>query len=414
MKKTFVLDANVVLQNPNAVNTFDEHDVVIPMAVIRELDQMKKGTTSISFSARSALRVLASLVEQSGIHKTVDIPLPGGGDLSIDNSFNGNGASLSPDDQIISVAEQLTKRGKPNVWLVSKDTAVRLVAISKGLNTDDYRHDQARLHEKYGHLLLEDEPVNGIRSVRYRLAGDSIWKVRGTDEKKIRRARDVYGITPKTVEQEALVDALTDPDIQFVCVTGVPGGGKTLLALACGLLQTQKKSPLYNQLIVGRPITPLRGNDLGFLPGSVDEKVGPHMAAIWDAFETLLPSAHGEKDGVPYASYSNAKALIDHGKLALEPLTFIRGRSRPQIYYIIDEAQQLSKLEAKTIIARMGAGAKLIFTGDLGQIDNPFMTESSSGLALTIEGFIKENNFCYLHLPHSCRSRLAEQADTLL
>ena len=172
--------------------------------------------------------------------------------------LNGNGASLSPDDQIISVAEQLTKRGKPNVWLVSKDTAVRLVAISKGLNTDDYRHDQARLHEKYGHLLLEDEPVNGIRSVRYRLAGDSIWKVRGTDEKKIRRARDVYGITPKTVEQEALVDALTDPDIQFVCVTGVPGGGKTLLALACGLLQCSR---IYTHI---KPLLTAIPNDCSF------------------------------------------------------------------------------------------------------------------------------------------------------
>ena len=128
----------------------------------------------------------------------------------------------------------------------------------------------------------------------------------------------------------------------------------------------------------------------------------------------LLPTANGEKDGVSYTSYPNAKLLIDHGKLSMEPLTYIRGRSRTRIYYIIDEAQQLSRLECKTIIARMGAGAKLVFTGDLGQIDNPFMDERSSGLALTIEGFIKEDNFCYLHLCQSCRSRLAEQADTLL
>ncbi len=414
MKKTFVLDTNVILQNPNAVNTFDEHDVVVPMTVIRELDEMKKGTSSVSYSARAALRSLSSMVEQPGVHRSSNIPLPGGGELSIDCSLNGNGSSLSPDDQIIAVADQLTKQGKPDVWLVSKDTAVRLKASAKGLLTDDYRHDQARLHEKYGHLLLEDEPVNGIKSVRYRLAANSIWKVRGTNEKKIRRSREVYGITAKTPEQDAFIDALTDPEIEFVCVTGVPGGGKTLLALACGLLQTQKKSPLYDQLVVARPITPLRGNDLGYLPGDVDAKIGPHMSAIWDAFEMLLPTAKGEKDGFAYTSYPNARMLIDQGKLALEPLTFIRGRSRPKIYYIIDEAQQLSRLEAKTIIARMGAGAKLIFTGDLGQIDNPFMDERSSGLALTIEGFIKEDNFCYLHLPQSCRSRLAEQADTLM
>ena len=414
MKKTFVLDTNVLLQNPNAVNTFEEHDVIVPMAVIRELDQMKKGTSSVSYSARAALRVLSSLVEQNGVNRSVNIPLPSGGELSIDSSLNGNGTSLSPDDQIIAVADALTRQGKPDVWLVSKDTSVRLQGSAKGLHTDDYRHDQARLHEKYGHLLLEDEPVNGIKSVRYRLAGNSIWKVRGINEKKIRRSREVYGISAKTPEQDAFIDALTDPEIEFVCVTGVPGGGKTLLALACGLLQTQKKSPLYDQLVVARPITPLRGNDLGYLPGDVDAKIGPHMSAIWDAFEMLLPTAKGEKDGVSYTSYPNAKMLIDQGKLALEPLTFIRGRSRPKIYYIIDEAQQLSRLEAKTIIARMGADAKLIFTGDLGQIDNPFMDERSSGLALTIEGFIKEDNFCYLHLPQSCRSRLAEQADALM
>jgi PhoH-like ATPase len=414
MKKTFVIDTNVILQNPNAVNTFDEHDVVVPMAVIRELDQMKKGTTSISYSARAALRSLSSLVEQPGINRSTNIPLPGGGELSIDDSLNGNGASLSPDDQIIAVAERLTKDGKPDVWLVSKDTGVRVKAKTKKLLTDDYRHDQARLHEKYGRLLVDDEPINGIKSVRYRIADNNIWKIRGTDEKKIRRSREVYGITAKTPEQDALIDALTDPLIEFCAISGVPGGGKTLISLACGLLQTQKKSPLYDQLVVARPITPLRGNDLGFLPGTVEDKIGPHMAAIWDAFEMLLPAAKGEKDGVAYSSYPNAKVLIDHGKLALEPLTFIRGRSRPKIYYIIDEAQQLSKLEAKTIIARMGAGAKLIFTGDLHQIDNPFISETSSGLALAIEGFIKEDNFCYLHLPQSCRSRLAEQADTLL
>ena len=416
MKKTFVLDTNVVLQNPNAVKTFQEHDVVVPMTVIRELDEMKKGTSSISYSARAALRVLASLVEQPEVKRSANIPLPGGGELSIDSSLNGNGASLSPDDQIIAVADALTKQGTPDVWLISKDTSVRLQASAKGLHTEDYRHDQARLHEKYGRLLKKDEPVNGVKSVRYRIDLDShdIWKIRGSDEKKVRRLRDVYGISAKTPEQDALIDALTDPDIQFVCVTGVPGGGKTLLALACGLLQTQKRSPLYDQLVVARPITPLRGNDLGFLPGDVDAKMGPHMTAIWDALEVLLPTARGEKDGVSYTSYPNAKALIDQGELSLEPLTFIRGRSRPKIYYIIDEAQQLSKLEAKTIIARMGAGAKLVFTGDLGQIDNAFMDERSSGLALTIEGFIKEDNFCYLHLPRSCRSRLAEQADALM
>ena len=414
MKRTYVLDTNVLLQNPNAVKTFDEHDVIVPMTVIREIDEMKKGTSSVSYSARTALRMLASLVEQDGVNRSVKVPLPGGGELSIDSSSISDDSTLSPDDQIIAVAEELTKQGNPDVWLISKDTAVRLKASAKGLKTDDYRHDQARLHEKYGRLLVGDEPVNGIRSVRYRLAGDSIWKIRGTNEKKARRLREVYGITAKTPEQDALIDALTDPEIDFVCVTGVPGGGKTLLALACGLLQTQKKSPLYDQLVVARPITPLRGNDLGYLPGDVEAKIGPHMSAIWDAFEMLLPTAKGEKDGVSYTSYPNAKLLIDHGKLSMEPLTYIRGRSRPRIYYIIDEAQQLSRLECKTIIARMGAGAKLVFTGDLGQIDNPFMDERSSGLALTIEGFIKEDNFCYLHLCQSCRSRLAEQADTLL
>jgi PhoH-like ATPase len=414
MKRTYVLDTNVLLQNPNAVKTFDEHDVIVPLTVIREIDEMKKGTSSVSYSARAALRMLASLVEQDGVNRSVKVPLPGGGELSIDSSSISDDSTLSPDDQIIAVAEELTKQGNPDVWLISKDTAVRLKASAKGLKADDYRHDQALLHEKYGRLLVEDEPVNGIRSVRYRLAGDSIWKIRGTNEKKARRLREVYGIAAKTPEQDALIDALTDPEIDFVCVTGVPGGGKTLLALACGLLQTQKKSPLYDQLVVARPITPLRGNDLGYLPGDVEAKIGPHMSAIWDAFEMLLPTANGEKDGVSYTSYPNAKLLIDHGKLSMEPLTYIRGRSRTRIYYIIDEAQQLSRLECKTIIARMGAGAKLVFTGDLGQIDNPFMDERSSGLALTIEGFIKEDNFCYLHLCQSCRSRLAEQADTLL
>jgi PhoH-like ATPase len=304
------------------------------------------------------------------------------------------------------------------VILVSKDTAVRIKAESLCIMSEDYRNDKTSLFQQYGRIISEGGPTNGILSTRYMHSGNSLYKLSGEDEiRQVKRGKEIMGLSPRSIEQESAIDALIDPAVEIVALTGNAGTGKTLLALAAGIHQTArttKRSMLYEQVIVSRPVIPM-GNDLGYLPGDIDAKLRPWMQPIFDNLEVIIDSPREQiKDRIDMSGVKSYQYLIDMGLLQVEPLTYIRGRSLPKRYFIIDEAQNLRPLDVKTIVTRCGEGTKIVFTGDLEQIDTPYLDRASNGLAYLISRFINEDYFCFLHLSKSVRSRLAERGAQLL
>lgn len=421
-KKTFILDTNVLIHDPQSILKFEENDIVIPVSVLEELDEIKKGRGEIPYSARQALKLIDSLIangktEQAGqsLSKGVPIPNSKGGVLRV--YFNEELIRFhkqSADNRIISAAARLSSKSKASsVVLVSKDTAVRIKAESLGVAAQDYRNDKTSLFKTYGKLLKSETELNGIRSLRYIIDGDNIFRICGDEKTAIKRGKTIDGLYPKNVEQECAIDALLNPQINVIALTGRAGSGKTLLSLGAALHQTTKKNPLYDQVLVARPVVPM-GNDLGYLPGDIGDKLKPYMQPIFDNLEVLMNTPKGVVKDNEAVKYKNYQYLIDSGVIQVEPLTYIRGRSLPKRYFIVDEAQNLRPIDVKTIITRCGEGTKIVFTGDLEQIDHPFLDSMSNGLAYLISKFINLENFCYLNLGKSARSSLAEAAAELL
>ncbi|RJQ18079.1 MAG: PhoH family protein [Nitrospiraceae bacterium] len=423
MKKSFVLDTNVLIHDPEAVLHFVDNDVVLPITVIEELDKLKRGNGEIPFSARQALRLIDSFRELGKLSSGVK--LPGGGCLWVKIEEEMHLPRPSNDNRIISTAVSLAndKDGQKPVILVSKDTSVRIKADSLGLVTQDYLKDKTTVFQKYGNLIEDEAVLNDIRSVRYLKSGDKIFRAYGENNMElIRRQRQIMNISPKNIEQECAIDALLSPQINVIALTGRAGTGKTLLAIAAGLYFCmkpksqykghQEQSRKYEQVVVARPIVPL-GNDLGFLPGDVKEKLHPWMQPIYDNLDVIVGTPD-DREGDKNTDYRSADYLVESDIVHIEPLTYIRGRSLPKRFLIIDEAQNLRPLDVKTIITRCGEGTKVIFTGDLEQIDSPFLDAASNGLSHLINKFIQEENFCYLNLKHGARSALAERAAELL
>lgn len=416
MKKTFVLDTNVLIHDPESIFKFEDNDVLIPLVVIEELDKLKKGHGERAYSSRHALKLIDKLRETGNIVSGVELKT--GGKLVVVN-ITSISEGLSPDNRIIRTALHLQKSDQCRecpVILVSKDTAVRIKAESQGLKVEDYKNDKTSIFKEYGRVLNNTDYPNGIRSVRYmQSGGNDIYRLQGENRQiKIKSGKSLDNIFPKNIEQECAIDGLTSPEIEIVALTGTAGTGKTLLALAAGIHQTTKKSPLYEQVLVTRPVIPM-GSDLGFLPGDIEAKLAPWMQPIFDNMEVIVNTPKGQvKDFTNASKYKNYQYLIDSGILQIEALTYIRGRSLPKRYFIIDEAQNLRPLDVKTIITRCGEGTKIVFTGDLNQIDTPYLDAMSNGLAYLISCFINEENFCYLNLTGTVRSRLAEQGARLL
>lgn len=421
MRKIFVLDTNVLIHDPEAILYFADNEVVLPITVIEELDKLKRGNGEIPYSSRQALRLIDSFRAKGNLSSGV--ALSEGGTLRVILENKSYMHEPSNDNRIISTAVGLARNNenpKP-VILVSKDTSVRIKADTLGLATQDYLKDKTTVFEKYGNITNGESQENDILSVRYQMSGDKIYRCYGEGKMEmIRRQRDVMTISPKNIEQECAIDALLTPQINVVALTGMAGTGKTLLAVAAGLHLVTKlshKGPgdypnKYEQVMVARPIVPL-GNDLGFLPGDIEEKLRPWIQPIYDNLDVIVGTSDEfveEKE----SDYKSSDYLIESGIIHIEPLTYIRGRSLPRRYLIIDEAQNLRPLDVKTIITRCGEGTKVIFTGDLQQIDSPFLDAASNGLSYLINRFIQEENFCYLNMKHSARSALAEQAALLL
>lgn len=421
MKKIFILDTNVLIHDPEAFLNFADNDVVLPITVIEELDKLKRGNGEIPYSARQTLRLIDSYRETGNLSSGVD--LPRGGSLRV---VINEGMSLhrpSNDNRIISTAVSLADNqdNSQPVILVSKDTSVRIKADTLGLVTQDYLKDKTTVFEKYGNIMDDDREINGIKSVKYLKSGDKIFRAYGEDKMElIKRQRSIMSVSPKNMEQECAIDALLATNINLVALTGRAGTGKTLLALASGLYFCTKRPPKgssdfsrkYDQVMVARPIVPL-GNDLGFLPGDINEKLHPWMQPIYDNLDVIVGTTDEHVEDKD-TNYRSSDYLVESEIVHIEPLTYIRGRSLPKRFLIIDEAQNLRPLDVKTIITRCGEGTKVIFTGDLEQIDSPFLDAASNGLAYLINRFIQEENFCYLNLKQSARSALAEQAAELL
>ncbi len=438
MKKTFVLDTNVILHDPQALFSFEDNDLVIPMTVIEELDRFKKELSETGRNARQfsriidGLRVKAKLIE--------GVKLETGGYLRVDLYTEEHMKGLPPelrtdqgDNRILAVALDVKSRSDTPVVFVTKDINLRIKADVLGLTAEDYESDKVSLDELYsgtaevqlsrddidlfydqGFLPLEKEflsnqcltLIDTVNPTHTALARYS---------RPLRQAvallhapKDgLWGIHPRNREQQFAFDMLLNEDVQLVTLVGKAGTGKTLLAIAAGLHKSADEGQ-YSRLLVSRPIFPL-GRDIGYLPGDIEEKLSPWMQPIFDNVELLLGSVEeGSKRKRGY------KELVDLGLLEIEPLTYIRGRSIPKQYMIVDEAQNLTPHEIKTIVTRAGEGTKIVLTGDPYQIDNPYVDSSSNGLTYVADKFKGEDIACHVTLDKGERSPLAELAANLL
>ncbi len=438
LSKTFILDTNVLLHDPGALFAFEEHAVVVPIYVIEEIDKFKRDANELGRSAREVGRRLDEIRKQGSIAN--GITLDSGGMLQI--AFSARtlppevaDSANSVDSRILSVAMDFKEKSNGNgpTILVTKDVNLRIRATALGLEAEDYDHDRMEIDELYtgtvelecdgeeidtfysrGELTLSDPYhfPNEFIHLRNRNnpSHSALGKVDLPLERiiPINRYKDgVWGIRPRNKEQSFAIDLLMDDNVKMVTLVGKAGTGKTLLAIAAGLHKATEEG-VYQRVLVSRPIFPL-GRDLGYLPGTVEEKLSPWMQPIFDNVEFLMGLSNDEKKGG--RSYME---LVDLGILQIEPLTYIRGRSIPHQYMIVDEAQNLTPHEVKTIVSRAGDGTKIVLTGDPYQIDNPYMDATNNGLVHVVNRFRTERIAGHVTLFKGERSDLAELAANLL
>ncbi len=439
MKKLFILDTNVILHDSNAIHNFQENDIVIPITVLEELDKFKKGTEEINFHAREFVRELDKLAGQGLFDNGVSLGKERGKlfiepgkpfSEAIKQSFPEN----IPDHRILAIAEYFVKENpKQYVALVTKDINLRMKAKSIGVPAEDYKTDQVKdinFVDKDGATELLDFDIEVIQKLydnseiavgeaklpvtpeghEYFLLKNGSMGVlvhHNPVMKTLERVEkeESYGIMPRNTEQAFAMNALMNPEVNLVTVTGKAGTGKTLLALAAALAQADK----YEFIYLARPIVALSSKDLGYLPGSADEKIAPYMLPLFDNLTVI-------KNQFPLHSKEAQKIeeLLKEEKLVITPLAYIRGRSLSNAYFIIDEAQNLTPHEIKTIVTRAGEGTKMVFTGDVAQIDSPFLDKHSNGLSYTADRMRGQELFTHVNLVKGERSRLAELASDLL
>jgi PhoH-like ATPase len=439
-RKTFVLDTNVILHDSSCLTQFKQHGIVIPITVLEELDQFKKGNQSINYHAREFLRSLDALGGEAIFDRGVPIG-PGHGTVRIqlerelhpDLAFNFS--RNKPDDLILNCAYTLARENtRRQVVLVSKDVNLRLKARAVGLMSDDYLTDHVKdiatlytgkrevtdldvavIDELYAGGAVSPEqlalqrPLIANESLILRNHQKSALARFVPSEGVVRRVNKapVFGISPRNAEQTFALSVLCDPEIPLVSLTGTAGTGKTLLALAAALEQRR----LYRQIFLARPIVPLSNKDIGYLPGEVKAKLDPYMQPIYDNLAVIM-SQNGNGDGRPASQ--QIQQMLDDEKLAVSALPYIRGRSLNRIYFIVDEAQNLTPHEVKTIITRAGEGTKIVFTGDVFQIDHPYLDAQSNGLSYLIEKMQGQRLYAHVNLEKGERSQLAHLASELL
>lgn len=443
MKKIFVLDTNVLLHDPHAIFAFDEHEVVIPAVVLEEIDTKKRNADELGRNARGVSRLLDGLRETGRLHDGV--PLEGGGRIKVELNHRSfikvqeMFGEVTNDNRILAVAlnYHLEQKELPDprpVVLVSKDVLVRIKADVLGLTAQDYLSDRtvgpSDLYGGYStikvHPSIIDEfytyrslPVK-LLGLHYSLyphefvilkdemgSGKSALLKLNEDASRLEPLflsnEPVWGINARNAQQRMALELLLNDDIPLVTITGKAGTGKTLLALAAGLLKVEDEHK-YKKLLIARPVVPM-GKDIGFLPGEKEEKLRPWMQPIYDNLEFLFDT---KKSG------DIEKILMGLGSIQVEALTYIRGRSIPGQFIIIDEAQNLSRHEVKTIVSRVGEGSKIVLLGDPDQIDHPYLDASSNGLTYVVEKFKEEGISGHITLERGERSKLAQLAADLL
>jgi PhoH-like ATPase len=438
--KNYILDTNVVLHDPNALLNFADNHVLIPIEVIEEIDRFKRESSELGQNARQVSRMLDGFRGEGSLSEGVS--LPNGGKLKIAFQKNGhtpaNGDSHilngnSVDNRILAFAASIQKAQPKNpTILVSKDINLRIKADALGLQAEDYENDRVLIQDLYTGMI--EMSVGPDRMATFRANGEleinggkkyfpnefctlideanpkkaALTKVDATGTKLvpiIDCREGIWGIKPRNREQHYAFDALLDDRIKLVTLMGKAGTGKTLMAMAAGLKRTVLDRE-FRRLVVARPTISM-GKELGFLPGSLEEKLAPWMQPIHDALEMLSDLNMGH-------DHRRSGDLMRSGSIVVEALSYIRGRSIANQFMVIDEAQNLTPLEAKTIITRVGAGTKIIFTGDPYQIDNPYVDSSSNGFNYIVSRFRDQAIAAHIELQKGERSELAELAANIL
>jgi PhoH-like ATPase len=435
--KHFVLDTNILLHDPRAITQFSDNEVVIPIFVIEEIDNFKKEASELGRNAREVARLLDKL-RAEGARLSEGAPLPNGGRLRVASAARSVPTTLREsqiaDYLILMVALDVrdANKGEPTIF-VTKDVNLRIRADSLGLTSMDFEAERIDMDELYSGMIDLLVPAGDVdafyanntldlaeanlKSNEYVLLKDrenvshsALGRYDGNTKKLVplRKIKEgIWGIRPRNKEQHCALDLLLADDVKLVTLVGKAGTGKTMLAIAAGL-QKVVEEQLYSKLLVSRPIFPL-GRDVGYLPGTIEEKLNPWMQPIYDNVEYLMGLSKGErKSGRSY------QELIDMGFIEIEPLTYIRGRSIPNQFIIVDEAQNLTPHEVKTIITRVGEATKIILTGDPYQIDNPYVDATSNGLTTVVEKFKGEPVAGHVTLSKGERSALAELASNRL
>lgn len=438
-KKNFVLDTNVILHDYDCLKKFEENDIYLPIVVLEELDRFKKGNEQINFNAREFVRELDEITDDSlftngaelgeGLGKLFVVA----GEVNSDKVYSSF-PEKKPDHQILAVADYLSvKHPDMKTILVTKDVNLRMKARSVGIICEDYINDKVvnvDIFEKSNEIFenVDPEIIDKIYSSKEgidinefdfkTLLHPNECFIMKSDRssvlarynpftrtiKKVNKSRN-YGIEPRNAEQTFAFEVLNDPDIKLIALTGKAGTGKTLLALAAALTNLMT----YKQILLARPIVSLSNKDIGFLPGDAQEKVAPYMQPLFDNLNVI------KRQFAPNSP--EVKKLDDMQKneqLVIEALAFIRGRSLSETYCIIDEAQNLTPHEIKTIITRAGEGTKMVFTGDIQQIDQPYLDSQSNGLVYMIDRMKDQNLFAHVNLIKGERSELSELASNLM
>lgn len=439
-RKIFVLDTSVILYEHHSIMNFAEHDVVIPITVLEELDQFKKGNDTKNFEAREFIRLLDKLSQDQMIHQWTPLAGKNKGNFRVlmnpENKLNANEifGEVKNDHMILNAALHLKQHEKGRkVILVSKDINLRLKAKSLELFAEDYETGKIKNIselENTGKYILDDVDLILI---------DEIYKTGKLDSKLVFGAENqksngyyllknskssvltfynagansleklakqvAYNIKPKNAEQTFALHAITNPAIKLVSIQGVAGTGKTLLALAGALAQRRE----YKQILLARPIVSLSNKDIGYLPGDIKSKLNPYMEPLWDNLK-FIQNQFRESD----KEFQKINELVDQEKLVIQPLAYIRGRSLSNIFFIVDEAQNLTPHEIKTIISRAGENTKIVFTGDVFQIDTPYLDSQSNGLSYLIDRAKDHPLYAHIKLEKGERSDLANLANDLL
>lgn len=437
-RKIFVLDTSVILHDHNSIKCFDEHDVAIPITVLEELDNFKRGNDTKNFEAREFIRILDRISKEFTLQDWIPLNGPEMGNFKIvmENDKVENDAvkifGNKNDHKILNAALCLKKsESNSKVILVSKDINLRLKAKALNIEAEDFETgkidkesalyqgkntvenvDSESINKLYKQGQMEDVSClngnvtpNGFYILKN--GKSSILSYYNPFDSVIERVEKqyVYGVKPRNAEQTFALHALMNPDVKLVTLQGVAGTGKTLLALASALEQHN----IYQQIVLARPIVPLSNKDIGYLPGSAEDKINPYMQPLFDNLK-FIKNQFGENE----KKYRKIEEMEEDGKLKISALAFIRGRSLSNVMFIVDEAQNLTPHEIKTIITRAGENTKIVFTGDVFQIDTPYLDEQSNGLSYLIDRLKGNDLFAHITLEKGERSELANLANDLL